>query len=373
MKNTSPTRRLVVGGFALAALLAASCSKETTKKPDEAVPVTTAAVVQRDIPIQLGAIGTVEPLRTVAIKAQVGGQLMRVFFREGQDVRAGEPLFQIDPRPYHAALAQAEAALQRDLAQAKNAEADAARYAQLVQKDYVTREAYDHNVSAAESARAVVVSDRAAIDSAQLLLSYCLIRSPLNGRTGSLMVHEGNLVKANDVALVTINQITPVYAAFSVPEEYLPKIRTNDGQTAEATSPSTGEALGTGSLTFLENAVDPSTGTITLKASFENTNRRLWPGEFVNINLTLGTRSNAILVPSSAVQTGQRGQYVYVVKKDGSVENRPVTVASTFNQDSIVEKGLTPGEEVVTDGQLRLTPKSRVAVKASVSGEVAGR
>lgn len=365
-------RRIVVSGVALATLLAAACSKETKKMPDEVVPVTTAAVVQRDVPMQLSAIGTVQPLRTVAIKAQVGGQLMRVLFREGQDVRTGDPLFEIDPRPYQAALAQAEAAVQRDLAQAHNADAEAARYAQLVEKDYVTREAYDRNVSSAESARAMVAADRAAVESARLQLSYCTIRSPLAGRTGSLLVHEGNLVKANDATLVTINQIAPVYATFSIPEEYLPQIRTNDGQTVEATSASTGETLGTGDLSFLENAVDPTTGTITLKASFANADRRLWPGEFVNVNLTLGTRANAILVPSSAVQTGQRGQFVYVVKADRSVENRPVKIAKTVNQDSIVESGLAPGEEVVTDGQLRLTPKSRVAVKVSITGEGGG-
>jgi membrane fusion protein, multidrug efflux system len=363
------TRSFLAGAIAIAAI---GCAEKTKKTAEETVPVTTAAVLQRDMPMQLRAIGTVEPVRTVAVRAQVTGELTRVHFREGQDVRNGDLLFEIDPRSYQAALAQAEAALARDTAQAKNADSEVARYAQLVEKDYVTPEAYDKNVAAAEAARAVVAADRATVENARLQLSYCTIRSPLDGRTGSVMVHAGNLVKANDATLVSINQITPVYATFSVPEEYLPQIKSNDGQTVEAISPSTSEKLGSGRVSFVDNAVNESTGTITLKASFPNADRRLWPGEFVNVNITLGASRNAIVVPSRAIQTGQRGQFVYVVRKDRSVENRPVKVVRTVGEESIIGSGLAAGEEVVTDGQLRLTPKSRVAVRGAVVDQGAG-
>ncbi len=366
MNSTSLRQIILPGAVLLTALLTAGCSDKAPQGGMPDVPVATAAVVQRNVPLQIEAIGTVEPLRTVAVKSLVGGELVRVHFDEGEDVRAGQVLFEIDPRPFRAALAQAQANLQRDQAQAKNADAEAERYRTLVAKDYVTAESYDRSVAAAAAANAVVAADQAAVDNAKLQLSYCTIRSPLDGRTGSVNVHAGNVIKANDVPLVTINQIQPVYATFSIPEKFLPRIRTNDGQTVDARSSSTGEPLGTGRLSFLDNAVDRSTGTIVLKAKFDNADRRLWPGEFVNVALTLGTEPNAIVIPSRAIQTGQKGQFVYVVDKDRSVENRPVSVARTVADDSIIRSGLVAGEEVVTDGQLRLTPKSRVTVKPAV-------
>ncbi|MGA7617137.1 MAG: efflux RND transporter periplasmic adaptor subunit [Thermoanaerobaculia bacterium] len=365
-------RASAAGAIVLAASLTAGCGGKASEVHQPDVPVSVASVLQRDEPLQLQAIGTVQPLRTVDVKSLVGGELTRVYFQEGEDVKAGQRLFEIDPRPYRAALAQAEANLQRDVAQAKNAAAEVERYRDLVAKDYVTAEAFDRTVAASEAAHAVVAADKAAVENAKLQLGYCDIRSPLDGRTGTLNVHAGNMVKANDVPLVTINQIEPVYATFAVPEQFLSQIRTNDGQTVEARSPQNGQSLGTGRLTFVDNAVNESTGTITLKAKFVNAQRRLWPGEFVNLVLTLGTDPNVVVVPSRAVQTGQSGQFVYVVKKDRSVENRPVTVARTVNEESIIGSGLAAGEEVVTDGQLRLTPKSRVAIKPAVKGEEAG-
>jgi multidrug efflux system membrane fusion protein len=354
---------------ALLAVVAAGCSKAKEKPKDEAVPVTVGKVEQRDVPISVSAIGSVQPLSTVAVKALVNGQLQRVWFREGEDVSRGQRLFTIDPRPYLATLSEAEANLARDEASQRNAEAQAKRYVELIKKDYVTHEEYDRITSSAESARAVVAADRATIQNAQLQLSYCEIRSPMDGRTGSLLVHAGNLVKANDTAsLVTINQVTPVYVTFAVPESALNAIRAQRGTgiPVSATPKESGQAVAQGTLSFVDNAVDPQTGTITLKATFANRDQALWPGQFVNVSLTLQTRSGATVVASRAVQLGQKGQYVYVVKSDNGVEMRPVNVFQTVGQDSIIQSGLTPGETVVMDGQLRLTPKSKVEVKQSV-------
>jgi multidrug efflux system membrane fusion protein len=351
----------------LIALAAAACSKPAAKPRDEKVPVTVAVAEQRDVPVQLRTIGSVQPYSTVAVRAQVAGQLMQVHFREGDEVRRGALLFTIDPRPFEAELTKARAALARDEAELRNAEAERARYADLVKKDYVTREEYDRIVATAESARAVTASDRAAIQNAQLQLAYCRIQSPIDGRTGSLQVHAGNIVKANDTnPLLVINQVEPVYVQFSVPERELAKLRATFGTAAvpvTATPQGNTTAIATGKLSFVDNAVDPTTGTITLKGLFENANRALWPGQFVNVAVTLSNRTGATVVPTQAVQNGQRGQYVYVVKDGGAVEMRPVNVALAVDQQSIIDHGIAPGETVVTDGQIRLTPKSHVVVK----------
>jgi multidrug efflux system membrane fusion protein len=369
------TRRMMTtrSGLLLAAALLATglagCSKPKEKPKDEAVPVTVGKVEQRDVPISVSAIGSVQPLSTVAVKALVSGQLERVWFREGEDVTRGQRLFTIDPRPYQASLSEARANLARDEASLRNAEAQAKRYVELVKKDYVTREEYDRITSSAEAAGAVVAADRATVQNAQLQVSYCEIRSPMDGRTGSLQVHAGNLVKASDTTpLVTINQVSPVYVNFAVPESALNAIRAQGGAgvPVSATPKESGQAVAQGTLTFVDNAVDPQTGTITLKGTFPNRDRALWPGQFVNVNLTLQTRAGATVVSSRAVQVGQKGQYVYVVKSDNGVEMRPVNVFQTVGQDSIIQSGLTPGETVVMDGQLRLTPKSKVEVKQSV-------
>jgi multidrug efflux system membrane fusion protein len=357
-----------VAGAAIAATLF-GCAEKQQKVRDERVPVTVALAEQKDVPVQLRAIGSVQPISTVAVRALVAGQLQRVWFREGEDVSRGQLLFTIDPRPYQATMAQAQANLARDEAQARNAEAEAKRYAELVKKDYVTREEYDKFLSGAEAARAVVAADRAAMENARLQLAYCEIRSPLDGRTGSLQVHAGNLVKANDTTpMVTINQITPVYATFSVPESQLGEVRARGlgNVPVSATPQKGGAAMQAGKLTFIDNAVDPQTGTIALKATFPNTARVLWPGEFVNVAMTLSDRPNATVVPVQAVQNGQKGQYVYVVTDGDGVQMRPVTVVQQIDNQAVVGNGVKPGETVVTDGQIRLTPKSKVEVKKSL-------
>lgn len=350
-----------------AALFAAACTQQKPKPVDEAVPVTVATVEQKDVPIQIRAIGTVQPLSNVAVRALAGGQLQKVWFKEGDDVRKGAMLFTIDPRPYDAALQQAQANLQRDEAQLRNAEAQAKRYGDLVKKDYVTKEEYDKLVAAAEAARAVAAADRAAIENARLQRSYCEIRSPLDGRTGSLMVHAGNLVKANDTTpLVVINQVEPVYVQFAVPEQNLGLLRQRAGAPVEASPQQGGAPIATGTLTFIDNNVDATTGTITLKATFDNKNRALWPGQYVNVAITTDNKTNALIVPLRALQTSQKGgQYVYVVKPSKAVEMRTVTVYKTIDQNAIIDKGVAAGETVVTDGQLRLTPKSKVEIKNS--------
>jgi multidrug efflux system membrane fusion protein len=350
----------------LSAFLMAACTGTKQKPADEKVAVTVAKVEQKDVPMQIRVIGSVQPFSTVSVHALVNGQLTRVWFKEGDNVRKGQPLFTIDPRPYEATLQQSEANLARDEAQYRNAQSEAARYAELVKKDYVTKEEYERMTSGAEAAKAVVAADRAAVENARLQLSYCNIVAPIDGRTGSLMVHAGNIVHSNDTSpLVVINQVTPIYVQFAVPESQLGSMRSRRDLAVPVTaSPQGGGAtIAAGRLSFIDNAVDTTTGTITLKALFSNENRALWPGQFVTVAVTLQDRPKAVVVPSQAVQTGQRGQYVYVVKEDRSVEMRPVKVAETVDQQSIIENGLGPGETVVTDGQLRLTPKSHVEVK----------
>lgn len=368
-RPTATTDRRPATLLALALTLTA-CSKPAPPRADPAVPVTVATAQQKNVPVQLRAIGNVQPRSTVAVKALASGQLEKVWFREGEDVRRGQTLFTIDPRPYQAALAQAQANLARDEANLRNAESEAARYSDLVKKDYVTREEYEKFTSAAAAARAVVAADRANIQNAQLELSYCEIRSPMDGRTGTLMVHPGNLVRANDTTpLVVINQIHPVYVQFSVPESQLREVqaKVRGGSVPVEVTPQNGGApIATGSLSFVDNAVDPTTGTIALKATFDNANGALWPGQYVNIAVTLANRENAVVIPSQAVQTSQKGQYVYVVKNDKGVEMRPITIFQAVDQQTIVDRGIAPGETVVTDGQIRLTPKSRVEIKATL-------
>ncbi len=350
----------------LAVVLFAACSGGRQKAADENVPVTVAVAAQKSVPLQIRTIGNVQPMSTVAVRPLVSGELNAVLFREGDEVRKGQALFTIDARPYQASLSQAEANLARDEAQLHNAQLEAARYADLVKKDYVTKEEYDNRVAAAEAARAVVAADRAAAENARLQLAYCDIRSPLDGRTGSLMVHAGNIVHPTDAnPLLIINQVAPVYVQFAVPESQLGQIRARGGAAVpvSAAPQGGGAPIASGRLTFIDNAVNTATGTITLKAVFANQNRALWPGQFVTVAVTLQERPNAVVVPSQAVQTGQRGEYVYVVKQDRSVEMRPVRVAESVDQQSIISSGVKPGETVVTDGQIRLTPNSHVEVK----------
>jgi multidrug efflux system membrane fusion protein len=370
-----PKRFVAAAGLGLAVtLLAAGCSKKdpSAGAPPEAAPVTVASVARQDIPVEVRAIGHVEPFTTVDVKARVGGQVTRVGFREGQTVRKGDVLFQIDPRPYQAALAQARAQLARDRALARNAEEDVKRYTALVEKDYVTREQYDATRANAAAALASARANEAAVENAQLQLSYCTVTAPVSARTGSVLVHPGNMVQGNDATpLVVLNQIQPVYVTFSVPESSLARIRerVRPGETLKvvatpaATSAGHASRAQTGELSFVDNAVNAGTGTILLKATFSNEDEGLWPGEYVDVVLTLATEPQAITVPSQAVQTGQAGQYVWVVRKDLTVESRPVTVSRTQGPLAVVARGLQAGEQVVTEGQLRLAPGARVEIR----------
>lgn len=335
-----------------------------------AVPVTVASVIQKNMPLQLEAVGSVEAYSTVSVRAQIIGTVMQVHFKEGQDVKQGDLLFTIDTRPFEAALKQAEANLAKDVAVLANAREQARRYAELVKKQYVSQEQYDQIRTNAEALEAAAEADKAAVENAKVQLSYCRIYSPLTGRTGSLLVNEGNLVRTNDVtALVTINQINPIYVTFSLPEQNLSEIKKRMAGTTlkvEAISPDNQDRLEEGALSFIDNAVDRTTGTIKLKGTFTNTNRRLWPGAFVKVALTLANQPQAIVIPSQAIQTGQEGQHVFVLKGDSAVELRSVVVSRTLDGAAVIEKGLQPGEKVVTDGQFLLGPGTKVELKKEV-------
>lgn len=332
-----------------------------------AIPVTVTGVVQKSVPLQVAAIGAVEAYSTVSVRAQITGTLTRVHFKEGQDVKRGELLFTIDPRPFEATLRQAEATLARDSALLENAREQARRYAELVKKEYVSREQYDQVRANANALEATVEADRAAVETAKVQLSYCTIYSPIDGRVGSLLVNEGNLVRVNDTTpLVVINQISPIFVTFSLPEQNLAEIKKRMVGTTlkvRATIPESEDRPEEGALSFIDNVVDRTTGTIKFKGTFGNGDRRLWPGQFVRVALTLSVQSNAIVIPSQAVQAGQDGQHVFVLKTDSEVELRPVVVTRSFGGEAIIGKGLKPGEKVVTDGQFLLGPGSKVQVK----------
>jgi multidrug efflux system membrane fusion protein len=335
----------------------------------EAVPVLVVTAVQKSVPLQIRAVGNVEAYTTVSVKSQVTGVLQQAHFKEGQDVKKGQLLFTIDPRPLEAALKQAEANLARDTAQLNNLREQVRRYAELVQKQYVSREQYDQIKTNADAAESVVDADKAAVENAKVQLSYCYIYSPVNGRVGSLLVNEGNLVRVNDgTPLVVINQINPINVTFAVPEQHLADLKRHmaGGRLkVDARFPSDEGRPEQGGLAFVDNAVDRSTGTIKLKAEFSNQERRLWPGQFVNIALTLATQTDAVVIPSEAVQVGQEGQHVFVVKEDKRVEVRPVTIGQTNEGEAIIAKGLAAGEQVVREGQFLLGPGSRIEVKDS--------
>jgi membrane fusion protein, multidrug efflux system len=359
-----------VGLGLLLLLLLAGCSPPKAESQGmriPPVPVTIASVTLKTVPVELHAIGNVEAYSTINVKSQVEGRLERVYFKEGQDVKKGDLIFTIDPRPFDAALQQAEANLARDKALEANAQAQADRNAKLFESGIVSKDQYEQFRTSADSYAAEVRADQAAVEKAKVDLDYCTIHSPIDGRTGSLLVHEGNLVKANgDTPLVVINQVTPIYVDFSVPEQYLAEIKKRKAAGSlrvEAVLPNEEQHPAQGLLTFVDNAVDQTTGTIRLKGLFPNQERRLWPGQFVNTVLRLTAQPNAVVVPSQAVQTGQSGQYVFVVNPDLAVESRPVVVGQTVQGETVIQKGLQPGEKVVTDGQLRLIPGSRVEIR----------
>jgi membrane fusion protein, multidrug efflux system len=339
------------------------------------VPIATATVAQKPMPIDISVIGTAEPFSTVSIRAQITGELTSVNFREGDDVRKGQVLFTLDRRPLEGALAQAQANLERDLAQAANAKSQAQRYQDLADRGIATKEQVETSRTAAAALDATVGADRAAVENAKVQLQFATITAPIPGRTGALMVHAGNLVRANDTTpLVVINQVTPINVTFSIPEARLADLKrylAAGSLKVAARPPNDEREAAIGRISFVDNQVDPATGTIRVKGSFANDDRRLWPGQFVNVVVTLTTDQTAIVVPTTAVQAGQQGQYVFVVKEDQTADLRPVTVARTVGNESVIQEGLTVGETVVTDGQLRLVPGSRVSVKTGPGAKAA--
>jgi membrane fusion protein, multidrug efflux system len=342
--------------------------------PQPRVPVTVGLAERRDVPFELAATGTVEPLQTVAVQPQIGGPIVRIAFREGQDVERDQVLFQIDPRPYQAALAQAEAFLARDRAQAANAEQEAKRYAELAKREYVTAQQYDLARTTSAAAAATLAGSEAAVEEARLNLQYATIRAPISGRTGSLRVRAGNLVRVADAApLVTINQIRPILVRFAVPAANLPLIQRYRGdELAVRAEPVGGGDSSEGQLTFVDNAVDTTTGTILLKGTFPNTDGGLWPGEFVNVRLRLYVERDALVVPATAVVTGQQGAFVFVVGADSTAATKPVKLGRSADDVAIVSGELRPGERVVTDGQLRLQQGSKVQIKPAAEPAARG-
>jgi multidrug efflux system membrane fusion protein len=388
---------LSVAALLIGSCLATGCASKSAPPPRQAegVPVVVATVSQRTVPVDIQVIGNVEAYATIGVKSQVGGELTIAHFREGDFVKKNDVLFTIDPRMLDAQVKQAQAMLERDKAQLSLAEANlardvaqekytrdqAARYRNLFQKGVISREQYDQfqtgsdvqieavhaDKAAVESSHAAVAADDAALRNIEVQLSYTEIRSPIDGRTGNLMIKQGNVVKANDVDLVTINQLQPIYVTFTVPEARLADIKRYmaQGKVKVLANPPDSNDTQTGDLSFIDNSVDATTGTIKLKGTFENAGRKLWPGQFVRVTLRLGASRDALLIPTEAVQSGQEGQFVFVVKRDMTVDARPIVAGARVEKEQVIEQGLKPGETVVTEGQLRLVPGVRVKVQDS--------
>jgi multidrug efflux system membrane fusion protein len=360
----------LVPTLALIAIAGCSHGPADTFGERDAVPILAAKVVQKTVSDTIRAIGRVEAFSTVDVKAQINGQVMQVYFLQGQDVKQGDLLFTIDPRPFEAALQQAQANLAKDRAQYREAAADEHRYSVLLKENVGSRQQYDQVEATAAALSASMQADEAAVQTARLNLEYCEIRAPIDGRTGDLLVHAGNLVKPDaDTAMVVINQVHPVYVDFAIPEQKLPAVREfmADRKLAVQVSLPEQQGVESGDLTFVDNTVDAKTGTINLKGQFANTNGRLWPGEYVNATLILHDHPGAILVPSQAVQTGQQGSFVFVVQPAMKVELRPIVVGETIDNETVVNSGLKAGETVVTDGQLRLLPGATVTIKSGLT------
>lgn len=348
-------------------LFCVSCSGKKQKSVEKApVPVKAVQAVQKNVPMQIKAIGNVEAVTSVAVKAQISGQIAKLHFVEGVDVEKGALLVSIDPEPFQASLSQAEANLAKNQAQEKYANDQVKRYEQLLKDGIVTRDQYEMLHSNAKSLAAAVAADKAAVRSARIQLGYCSIRSPISGRTGTVSIQPGNLVKANELPIVTVNQISPISVSFSLPEKRLAEVKraiASGKVKLEAAIPGEVALSETGSVNFLDNAINPATGTIRLKGIFTNKNRKLWPGQFTDIIITLSDRQNAVVVPTTAIQSGQQGEYVFIVKADSSVEMRPVTFTTLAGEETIIENGVAAGETVVVSGQLRLTPGAKVNTK----------
>jgi multidrug efflux system membrane fusion protein len=355
----------------LTSLLAlAGCSSKPAESPgpqtEFRVPVTVAKVVAKSVPVQVEVIGNVEAYSNVSVRTQIAGEIERAHFTQGEDVKKGQLLFTLDRRPFEAALHQYEANLARDQAQLANARAQAERNHKLFEAGIISKDQYETIYTNAQALEATARADRAAIENARVNLSYCSVYSPLDGRTGSYQVYPGNIAKMNDSVLVVINQIHPIYVTFAVPEQDLTAVKRYQARgplAVEALIPNDPRPPAVGQLAFIDNAVDTATGTIKMRATFPNPDNRLWPGQFVNVVIRLTTQPRATVVPSQSVQTGPAGKYLFVVKADETADLRPVEAGATVHGETVIEKGVTPGETVVTDGQLLLAPGSKVEIK----------
>ena len=366
--------RRLIGGAAIFALVAMAVflwlrvekrvPQAVAQTAGQAIPVTAGTVAVEDVPVFLHGIGTVQAYNTVAVKSRVDGQIVKINFKEGEEVKVGDPLFQIDPRPYQAALETAQAAKEKDEAQLAGAQLDLDRYQKLLGPGWQTKQSYDQQKATVEQFQAAIKGDAAQIANAKLNLGYADIRSPIDGRLGAKLVDVGNLVHANDnTPLVMIAELKPIFVSFTLPQETLDDIQENHKKAALVVRASSGDGkkeLAQGKLTLIDNMIDQATGTIHLKARFDNDDERLWPGEFVNLRLILSTRKGVATVPQQTVQVGPNGYYAYVIKPDNTVERRAVEVASMQDGLAVISKGLTPGEKVVVDGQYRLTEGARV-------------
>ena len=368
---------ILLHAVALAALVAAGCSPPTPP-PKAGAPVLVATSTVTNVPVEIDPppVGHVTPYSMVTIRPQIGGVLQAVHFEQGQEVKKGDPLFTIDPRPSAAALEAARAALMRDKAQLENARIQFNREQKLFDQKLVSQDEFDTSRASLDALEGTVQSDQAAITNAELNLGFCDIRSPIDGVAGALQFYQGNVVKAPDDTLVTLNQIRPIYVQFGVPEQFLPQIR-QEMETRSLPVAVTFDNMNVsppqGKLTFIDNTVDPTTGMVQLRATFPNENGALWPGQYVQVQLTLSELTNVVVVPSQAVQTGQNGEYIYVVKPDQTADERPVTIGVTHDGQTVLRSGLSAGETVVTDGQLRLTPGAKVSIKtAEGPGPTAG-
>lgn len=365
---TNPIRRSASPALALAlALAAGACSRSGGKGAPaggRAVPVRTATAVEKDVPIEVRAVGKIVSSESVAIRPQVSGTLVAAHFTEGQAVKKGDLLLEIDRRPFQASLSEAAAKLQQDRARAENARDDANRYAGLVEKGFVTRQQSEATKANAAALEAQVAGDEAAIERARLNLAYASIRAPISGRTGRILVHPGNLVSAGaPEPLVTIEQLTPVFAEFAVPERHLAALRQRRAAPPPVAVRASGSAASiAGVLAFVNNAVDPATGTILLQARIPNEDEALWPGQLVDVSVRVAERARAVVVPASAVASGQQGDYAYVVNGERKAELRLVVVEQAGEKDVVIAKGISPGERVVTEGQLRLRPGTPVEI-----------
>jgi multidrug efflux system membrane fusion protein len=357
---------VIIGGLVFWRFGTPLSAKNQIKSTSPVVPVTAAAAESRDVPESVEGLGTVQAFNRVNVVTRVSGEIVKVFFREGHEVKAGDKLFQIDPRPFEATLQQAQATKEKDEAQLHSAELDLQRYSKLLPQGFQTRQAYDQQRATVAQLKAAIRADQAQIESAQLNVNYSLIRSPIAGRTGQLMVDVGNYVQTGQNTLVSITQVKPIFVSFNVPAAHLDAIRRNQAMhplkvIAYAMDDKT--VLSDGTLSLIDNRVDTTSGTIHLKAKFVNTEERLWPGQSVNAHLIVSVRKNAVTVPAQTVMQGPDGPYIYVLNRDNVARRRPVTLAATEGGLAVVGKGLQAGARVVVAGQYRLTDGSRVKIR----------